>query len=141
MHRTSITCSRENALLRPPDAILAAQVHEAHQIEHPIVVATLAGGDWRIPQRFRELLGARLVGGRKSCNGVGADKPRSVIFSCRSLPWGCQLAVQCVDRAVRVDALGEKEALDAVAQLLLGGRLLPPRPIHAPVAGRAPCVI
>src|SRR5580692_2806832 len=66
--------SKISALLWSPDAELAAQVHEAHQVEHAVVVAVLARWDRRVPERFSEFFGAGFIGCGQTCDGVGSGE-------------------------------------------------------------------
>src|SRR5439155_21622557 len=91
-----------------PDAEVSAAMHQAHEVEHAVVVALHTVGDLGIPEGFDEGFFRRAGSGGEAAYGGGRGHAGGVAVR-------VGLAFERVAVYEGIDALGREKFLDAVA--------------------------
>src|SRR5215469_13040512 len=121
-------------LFRGPDAEVSAAVHQAHEVEHAVVVALLTVGDGGVPEGFDESFFGGAGSGGEAAYGSGGEHAGGV-----ALGEGFAFEGVAIDEGV--DALSGEKLLDAVAEERFARVLVPPGVVDGPVADGTPGVV
>ena len=92
-------------------------MHQAHQIQHPVVIPILSRRNRRVPQCLRELLRRRAIRSRQPRHRIRPHQPSRMILVRQPRRCAHIFPVQRIHRPILVDPLRREEFLYAITQL------------------------
>ena len=117
-------------------------MQQTHHVQHPVVIPAIPIRHRSIPKRIHKLPRLRLILRRKTRHRIRPHQPnRAKASRSKSRRRSHRLPIQRINRTVLIYPLSHKKRLYPVAQHPLRRSLLPPRPVHRPIARRPPRVI